>query len=111
MTVGQRIRIKRLEQGMSQTDLAKKMGYTSKAAISKVEVNDEDMSLARVKKFADALNVSPGYLMGWSDERGNPNPPKQPDIYHSQFDALVERLNDGQKAQLLAVAKAMFPEL
>lgn len=68
MTVGDRIRLKRQELNMTQLDLAKKMGYTSKTAISRVETNKEDITTVRVRKFADALNVTPSYLMGWEEE-------------------------------------------
>lgn len=68
MTVGERIREKRIELGLTQEELAKKLGYTSRTAISNVEKNKEDLTTARVRKFADALGVEPAYLMGWTEE-------------------------------------------
>lgn len=67
MTVGERIRQKRIELGLSQAELAKRLGYTTRTAISNVETNKEDLTTTRVRKFADALNVTPAYLMGWED--------------------------------------------
>lgn len=66
--IGQRIRNKRIENNLTQEELAHKMGYTSKASISKVESGAEDnLSMDRVRKFADALGCSPAYLMGWEE--------------------------------------------
>jgi len=66
MTVGERIKQKRIELGLTQQDLADKMGYKNKSAISRVERDyEQNLTLARVALFAEALNVSPYYLMGW----------------------------------------------
>ena len=67
MTVGERIKQRRLELDMTQEELAKKLGYKTRTAISNVEKGKEDLTTTRVMKFADALGVTPGYLMGWDD--------------------------------------------
>lgn len=64
--VGNNIRNKRILLGMSQTDLAKKMGLTSKASISEVETGRKDITTDRVRKFAEALSCTPAELMGWT---------------------------------------------
>ena len=69
MTIGERIRQRRLELELTQDELAKRMGYTTRTAISNVEKGKEDLTTTRVRKFAEALNVSPSYLMGWEEER------------------------------------------
>lgn len=74
--IGTRIKMTRLQQGMTQLELAKKMGYKSKAAICKVETGDDNLTSDRVKLFADALNVTPGYLMGWERKDGEPKAPE-----------------------------------
>lgn len=66
--IGLRIKQCRESQSMTQEMLSKKMGYTSKAAVCKVERGDDNITLDRVEKFAEALGVTPGYLMGWEDE-------------------------------------------
>jgi len=65
MTVGQRIRDRRKELGMSQEELGKQLGGISRAAVCNVEKDKEDMTLDRVRKYAEALHCSPGYLVGW----------------------------------------------
>ena len=67
MTIGQRIKQRRLELGLTQTELAERMGYTSRTSICTVEKDKEDLTTTRVKKFAEALETTPSYLMGWTD--------------------------------------------
>lgn len=67
-TIHERIRRLRQENNMSQDELAKKTGYTSRSTINKIEAGKIDISRAKIKVFADALGVTPAYLMGWEDE-------------------------------------------
>ena len=67
MLIGDRISTRRKELGMTQSELAKKMGYKSKAAISKIETNVNDITQSAVVKFANALDTSIAYLMGWEE--------------------------------------------
>lgn len=66
MNVGERIKSKRLELGMSQDELAKKCGYKSRSSVNKIELA-RDLPLNKVELFAKALDVTPAYLMGWED--------------------------------------------
>lgn len=65
--LGKRIKKRRLELNLTQEDLAQRMGYKSKAAICKVEGGEDNITSDRVRKFADALETTPAYLMGWSE--------------------------------------------
>ena len=55
------INLKRLrtERGMSQEELAKKLGYKGRSAINKIETGVNDMPREMVVRCADALGVSP----------------------------------------------------
>lgn len=67
MTVGQKIKSRRLELNMSQEELAKKCGYKSRSSINKIEMS-RDLPLKKVRLMADALDLSVSYLMGWDEE-------------------------------------------
>lgn len=67
MTIGEKIKQKRIELGLSQDELAKKVGYKSRSSINKIELA-RDLPLAKVERMAQALNTTPGYLMGWEDK-------------------------------------------
>ena len=62
------IRKRRKELGMSQEELAKKVGYTSRSTIARIENGEIDLSRSKILAFADALKTTPSELMGWSDD-------------------------------------------
>lgn len=66
MKIGDRIRLRREELGLTQSELAKRMGYKTRNAIFQYE-QANNMKLSTVQKFADALGVEPGYLLGWEE--------------------------------------------
>ena len=66
MTLGERIREQREAKGMTQLELAHKIGYSTTGAISLIEAGKRDISLEKVKEIARALDVTPHWLMGWS---------------------------------------------
>lgn len=72
MTVGERIKMVRIEKGYTQDSLAKKMGYSGKTSISKIESSGDSITLNTVTKFANALGVNESILMGWDDVDWNP---------------------------------------
>lgn len=65
MTVGQRIRQRRQELGLSQTELGLRLGGISRAAVSSAELDRKDMTTDRIRRYAEALETTPAYLMGW----------------------------------------------
>lgn len=56
----------REEKGLSQEDLAKMTGYTSRSSIAKIEKGEVDLQRSKIIAFANALGVQPGDLMGWN---------------------------------------------
>lgn len=68
MTTSDRIKQRRLELGLTQLEVAKRIGLTTKAAVCKIEKQGNDVTLKNVERFAKALNCSPAYLMGWEEE-------------------------------------------
>ena len=68
MNIGDRIKNRRIELGLTQSELARKMGYTSRTSICTIEKNKENLTTSRVIKLAEALNTTPSYLMGWVDD-------------------------------------------
>lgn len=62
-TLGDRVKKERIRLGMTQEELAKKAGYSSRTSINKIE-NGRPASLKVVHKLAKALNVSEWYLLG-----------------------------------------------
>lgn len=71
MGIGDRIKQRRIELGMSQQELADAMGYTSKSTINKIELGKNDVSQSKVVKFSKVLNTTPSFLMDWELENEN----------------------------------------
>lgn len=71
--IGKRIKEKRIELGITQEDLAAKLGYKSKTTIAKIENGTNDITQSRVVDFANVLNTTPAYLMGWEDSDSRPS--------------------------------------
>lgn len=67
MEVGERIRKRREELNMTQDELAQKVGYTSRSSVAKVEANANGMVQSKLIKFANALQTTPAYLLGWEE--------------------------------------------
>lgn len=72
--LGQRIADLRKRQGLTQEELAHRIGYKSKSAINKIELGGRDLPQKKIAAIARALGVSPAVLMGWMDE-----PEKEPE--------------------------------
>lgn len=72
--IGIRIKKQREELGMTQEELAKKLGYKSKTTIGKIETGVNDITQSKVVDFAKALNTTPSYLMGWIEDPDESRP-------------------------------------
>lgn len=68
-SVGDRIREKRESLGMSQEELAKKLGYKSRSSINKIETDARNLTQSKIKSIADALLTTPSYIMGWDEPK------------------------------------------
>jgi repressor LexA len=73
MTIGERIKQRRKELGLSVDELADKLGK-NRATIYRYESNEiEKLPTTVLEPLADVLGVSPGFLMGWEDEPSEPS--------------------------------------
>lgn len=87
--LGQQIKVRRKELGMSQDELARLLGYKSRSSINKIENGENDLPQSKIKAFADALHTTPGYLMGWD------NPKKK----KADAEALAEEILNNEKVK------------
>lgn len=68
MTVGERIRLRRKELGISAEYVADKLGCSA-TTIYRYEKGDiEKMPVDILRPIASALSTTPEYLMGWESE-------------------------------------------
>ena len=64
MELYKRIKARREKLGMSQEELATKLGYKSRSTINKIEMGKNDITQSKIIAFANALQTTPSYLMG-----------------------------------------------
>ena len=71
MTKGKRIKNKREELGISQTELAKKVGI-SKQSLYKYEKDIiTNIPSDVIERLSRALNTTPAFLMGWEESKAD----------------------------------------
>lgn len=66
-TIGNRIRNRCEELGLSQDELGKRLGYKSRSSINKIELDQRNLTQSKIKAIADALETTPSYIMGWDE--------------------------------------------
>ena len=96
MNVGDRIKKRRLELGLTQEELAKKAGYKSRSSINKIELS-RDLPLPKVQEVARILDCSPSYLLGWEDESSV--------IESARTDVMLSNMDDRLKAYALKLSE------
>ncbi len=67
--IGKNIAERRKELGLTQEELASRMGYRSKSTINKIELGKNDIPQSKIVKFAEVLKTTPAWLMGWEETK------------------------------------------
>lgn len=67
--IGKKVRQRREELGLTQEELAHRMGFQTKSAINKIEKDVNDVNQSKLIKLADALECSPSYFI--DNEKSN----------------------------------------
>lgn len=114
---GQKVKALRKAAGLSQEELAEKLGFSHKSSISKIELGKNDIPTGKIEALAEALGVDPGALL-------NPNhkiiseKKQDPDLHDliikkygqpvsDLFDILI-RLDPEDRAEIRGMARLML---
>lgn len=73
MQVGYRVRIRRIELGLTQDELASRIGYSTRSSISNIENGLSSIPASRLNSFAKALNITPNYFTEMDDVKSDNN--------------------------------------
>lgn len=71
MTIYERIKELRKKRGMTQQELAEKVGYKTGSAVNKVELGLRDLNYSKICAFAVALETTASYLCDGEKEKKN----------------------------------------
>lgn len=85
MNTGERIRQRRIELGLTQEELAQRLGNKSRASVCTVERGKEDLTTERLRKYAQALECAPEDLMDPTDRFIH-----SPDFIQAMRDGIAE---------------------
>lgn len=93
MTIGERIKQRRMELGLSVDEVAEKLGK-NRATVYRYESNEiENLPVGTLEPLAKILETTPAQLMGWDDK-------EQDKIYRKIFASNLRRyLDKGNKTQ------------
>ena len=95
MTIGERIKQRRLELGLTADDVAVALGK-NRATIYRDESNSiEKLPTTVLEPLAEVLNTTPAHLMGWEDYEENLDAPTEVVDY---FDGDAEKIVKFQRA-------------
>ncbi len=93
MDFGKRLAQIREDQKVSQSSLARLIG-TSQSAVSQIEAGERNPSYEMIRKLADALSVTPSYLMGQEVEDLSPEEEAHFREYRGLSDAAKKELQE-----------------
>lgn len=132
MTMGEQIKARREELGLTQRDLAGLVGYSNHSTVARVEADEVNLPHSKIVEFAKALQVTPGFLTGWdappaATEQPEPaaEPQPEPDAEpipgleepapqhtRAELQHLVVTLTSaGKKAEVRAIVLAVAPKV
>ena len=94
--IGERIRKMRKDAGLTQTELAERMGLKTKSGVCRLEKGDWHPSITVIEKIAKALNCSPIELVGWEINSG---------IHTEEIIPIFNGLTEEQKKQLIEYSR------
>lgn len=99
--IGELIKQKRLELGMTQEELAHKVGYKSRVSINKIELQ-RDIPIKRLMPIADVLGIDIHVLVGF---------PEKPTGKYSHIDtaAIADLMLDPLNKDLIDIINKMDP--
>ena len=97
---GRAIRLRREELGMSQEELAHKIGYKSKVAVTKIEKGQRDLPRSKIVDIAEALHTTPAVLLGWEDAEGR-------DAVRKELHDLIDHLPADRLEKILHILQAV----
>lgn len=109
MTCGEKIKLKRKELKLSQTELAEKVGLKF-GTISKYEKDKISIPANNLKLLADALNVSVDYLLGnttiENPKRNLENTLSNYGLSESEYDFIMNKIINDKRISLVGLPRS-----
>lgn len=108
---GVRVRAARVAAGLTQLELARAMGYSTRSTISRIESGDNQVPMDRLDALAAALRTTPAYLLGQDGAAAEPAAPQaaaqEDDPFLQEFCRCAMSLRRDQQEMLLRLMREM----
>ena len=101
MKIGERIKYRREELGLSQDELARRLGYKSRSSINKIENDASGLPQTKIVAIANALRTTPAFILGWEETQ------KKNDI---ATDIAVRLVKDSEFLSVVEIINKLNPE-
>ena len=108
MTIGERIKARRTQLGLTVDELSERLGK-NRATIYRYESNNiEKLPTTVLEPLAKALNTTPAYLMGW-EEKEPPTEPTETELSENEREMIdiFKGLTPTQQGKLIERARIM----
>ena len=106
-----RVRAARVAAGLTQLELARAMGYSTRSTISRIESGDNQVPMDRLDALAAALRTTPAYLLGQDGAAAEPAAPQaaapEDDPFLQEFWRCAMSLRRDQQEMLLRLMREM----
>ena len=111
MSIGQRIKNRRLELGLTVDEVAAKIGK-NRATVYRYESSDiEDLPTSILEPLAKVLHTTPGFLMGWEPEsRSTTSDISDSDVDMRRIARARNDMTQQEKDKMMKIVKASFEE-
>lgn len=96
--IGLRIKDRRTELGLSQAELAKKLGYSGKSMVSLIETGKRSLNASQIGPLAKALECSIDDLVDG------------PQTVEDEITETLSRMTDDQKQKALQILRVMISD-
>lgn len=112
--IGGRIKEYRKAAGLTQKELAEKVGYTSNSTINKIELGKNDVPIKKIRAIAAVLNVDPALILGLGENKEKKEIPVEEQIRDQYGDGvltlleLITRLDLEDRAEIRGMARLML---
>lgn len=119
-TIGDRIKSRREELGLTQDDLALKLGYKSRSSINKIEKDGRNLPQKKILDIALALDTTVAYIMGWHEPnvlysiKDFPCPfteqKEREESHNVTYQQIIEEFNNSPSGRLLSLFSQLTSE-
>lgn len=108
---GVRVRAARVAAGLTQLELARAMGYSTRSTISRIESGDNQVPMDKLDALAAALRTTPAYLLGQDGAAAEPaalqTAAQEDDPFLQEFWRCAMSLRRDQQEMLLRLMREM----